>query len=82
VQVIDAYYELNAAEAMIKTKKAAFASAQENFRIVRRKYEENLVLLVEFLDARVQFTNAQIDLIIANYDVLVKKAELERTLAL
>jgi len=82
VQVIDAYFNLDAANSVVKAKRAAFESAKENFRIIKRKYEENLVILVEFLDARVQYTNSQIDVAIAQYELLIKQAELDRALAL
>ncbi|WP_298547855.1 TolC family protein [uncultured Aquimarina sp.] len=82
LQVIDAYYNLEASNTVVSSKKSAFESAKENFRIIKRKYEENLVILVEFLDARVQYTNSQLGLVIAQYNVLKKQAELDRVLAL
>ncbi|NET34004.1 MAG: TolC family protein [Cyanothece sp. SIO1E1] len=82
LQVIDAFTGLQAALSKIEAKEAALASARESFRIIRRKYEENLVLFVELLDARTRFTNAQLEYVIANYDLLIKQAQLERALAL
>lgn len=82
LQVVAASAGLEAAVRQVATKKAALASARESFRILQRKYEENLILFVEFLDARTKFTNAQLEFTIANYDLLIKQAQLERVLAL
>ncbi len=82
VQVVDAYRNLEAAQATVKAKEAAFNSAHESFKIIKRKYEENQVILVEYLDARTKYTNSEIALAIARYELLIRQAELQRTLSL
>lgn len=82
LQVIEAYTGLQASVSKMEAKRSALVSARESFRIVRTKYEENLVLFVELLDARTRFTNAQLDYVITNYDLLIKQAQLERAMAL
>lgn len=82
VQVVDTYQNLIAARQTVKAKEAAALNASESFRIIRRKYEEQQVILVEFLEARTKFTNSQISLAIAEYNLLIKEAELQRVLAL
>jgi outer membrane protein TolC len=82
VQVVDAYRNLKAAQSMVAARAAGAKSAAESFKIIKRKYEESKVILVEYLDARTKFTNSQISLAIAQYDVLIREAELQRVLAL
>jgi len=82
VQVVDAYRNLKAAQSMVAARAAGAKSAAESFKIIKRKYEESQVILVEYLDARTKFTNSQISLAIAQYDVLIREAELQRVLAL
>jgi outer membrane protein TolC len=82
VQVVDAYRNLKAAQSLVIARAAGAKSAAESFKIIKRKYEESTVILVEYLDARTKFTNSQISLAIAQYDVLIREAELQRVLAL
>ena len=82
VQVVDGYHNLQAARSIVASKTAAANSASESFKIIKRKYEENQVILVEYLEARTNFTNSQIGLVIANYDLLIREAQLRRTLSL
>jgi len=80
--VVDAHRNIQAARSTVIANEAAAKSAGESFKIIKRKYEENQVILVEYLDARTKFTNSQIGLVIANYDLLIREAELQRTLSL
>jgi outer membrane protein TolC len=82
VQVVDAYRNLKAAQSTVAARAAGAKSAAESFKIIKRKYEESKAILVEYLDARTKFTNSQISLAIAQYDVLIREAELQRVLAL
>ncbi|MGD1839393.1 MAG: TolC family protein [Thermonemataceae bacterium] len=82
VEVIEASRNLRAAQATVTAKTSALKSASERFKIIKRKYEENQALLVEYLDARTKFTNAATATAIARYDLLIRKAELERVAAL
>ncbi|MEM9981184.1 MAG: TolC family protein, partial [Bacteroidota bacterium] len=82
VEVIEASRNLRAAQATVTAKTSALKSASERFKIIKRKYEENQALLVEYLDARTKFTNAATATTIARYDLLIRKAELERVAAL
>ena len=82
VQVIDAVRNLQAARSTVLARQSAAMNAQEAFKITKRKYEENQVILVEYLDSRTKFTNSQIGLVIANYSLLIREAELQRILSL
>jgi len=82
VQVIQAYKNAQAAYQDFQAKQAGARSAASNFKIINRKYRENMVLLVEYLDARTLLTNSQTQLAIAKYQMLIRNAELVRAAAL
>jgi outer membrane protein len=65
----------DAAEARLK-------SARRSFEIVSRKYEEGMVPHIEFLDARVAMTRAEVNLITTTFDCHIKYAEYERAIGL
>ncbi len=81
MQVNDAYQRKRAAVASIQARQMGLRSAAKTFRLVRRKYEEGQAILVEYLEARTNYTNAQLQLAIARYDYLISDAELNRALA-
>jgi len=53
-------------------------SAQSAFRIINKKFAQGQANLIEYIDARTTMTNANINLIIAEYDHHIKYAEFER----
>lgn len=78
LRVIDAWHTLEAARESLKAKKAGLKAAEASFRIVKRKYDETQVLLVEYIEAQNNFTNARLQHAIARYDLLARESELER----
>ncbi|MEO1055078.1 MAG: hypothetical protein AAFX87_30870, partial [Bacteroidota bacterium] len=52
-------------------------NAEENFRIIRKKYAQNQVILVEFNNARNAYTTAQLQEVIAKYNLKSREAALE-----
>ena len=82
VQVIEAFQQVKASQADLVAKQAAARSAQSNFRIISRKYREDMVLLVEYLDARTLYTNSQTALAIAKYQLLISQAQFTRVASL
>ncbi len=82
MEVIEATRNFQAARSSYQAKMSAARSAKKNFDIISRKYQESLVLLVEFLDARTKYTNSQTSQAIAHYQLLISEAQLERAAAL
>ncbi|SDL76370.1 Outer membrane protein TolC [Catalinimonas alkaloidigena] len=77
LQVTQAYYQLEAAQRKLQATASGQRSAEENFRMVRRKYVEQQVPTVQLTDARTKLTQARISHAIARYDVLIRQAELD-----
>lgn len=82
LEVLSSYKNNEAEKAKLISRRKALNSAKRSFQIVKRKYEESQVLLVELMDSRTNYTNAQLSLAISKYDLLISQAELERTIAL
>ncbi len=74
VQLIEA---VKVNKILIETSKHQLYSAKKSFEIVNNKFELNHASQLDFSEARVRYTRAGINHIIAQYDYLMKYAELE-----
>lgn len=81
LQVVQAYYAIEAARAQIDQAKAEKEAAEKAYSLVNKKFRQGQANLVELTNARTQWTNAQESEIIAQYDYLIRQAELERAAA-
>jgi outer membrane protein len=77
LEVINAWYSLEAAEHNIEAAEAQAKANRKAFEVTSRRYEEGEVSLIEFIDTRTAMTNAEENLIIAEYDYLISHAEYE-----
>ena len=78
LEVINAYYELIAAEKSIRLARQEIQSSEKAFKLVNRKYGIGQANLLEYKEAQTQFDNAQIKAVVAHYNYRIKKSELER----
>jgi outer membrane protein TolC len=81
LQVVSAFYDVEAATKSIDFAKAELDAAKSAFRLMQKRYAQGQANLVEFKNARTQLTSAEQKLIIARFDYEVKLAELERATA-
>jgi outer membrane protein len=82
LQVTSALLELKTSGSALSSAEAQKKSAQEGFRLVKRKYEEGLASMLAFIDARTSLTQAEENLIISRYRYLSDYAEFEKVIAL
>lgn len=82
LEVSNAFYAYQEAIATLESREAQLKSATENFRILTSKYRAGQALPVELREARTTYTTAQLAEVIARYNVLIKKAELEASIQL
>lgn len=80
LQVINAYNEYLAASENVEAARSGELSARKSFQIIDKKYRENQVILVEYLDAQNKHTNAQLNRSMAEYKALAKAAELKKVI--
>ena len=81
LQVLQAYYDLDAANESLVATQSGVANAEQTFRIVDSKYRNGQALLIEFLRVQNDRLTAQLQLSLAREDVLVKRAALDRAVA-
>ena len=77
LQVQEAYDNVAVALETLRTAEERLTSAREGYRIVARQYDAGSSNQVTFLDARTTLTEAELNLNITRYDVLIRQAELE-----
>jgi outer membrane protein TolC len=65
------------AEDKVKARKLALEEAVEAQRLVKKRYENGLGTMIELLAAQSQLDKARADLVAANYDQAVQRAELK-----
>lgn len=82
LQVQDAFDNVEVARQSIQTAEDRLHSAQQSFRLMKRKYEEGMASQVDFIDVRTTLTNAEVNLALTQYDLLLHFANLERAAAL
>ena len=82
LQVLQAYYELDAANESLNATQTGLANAEQTFRLIDSKYRNGQALLVEYLRFQNDRLTAQIQQVLTRYDVLTKRAALDRVTAI
>lgn len=80
LQVIQAYYELESAKQVYAASQSGVTSSAKSFQIIRAKYYEGQVIMLEYIDAQNKLTRAQLTHVINHYELLRKTAELQKTI--
>ncbi len=81
LEVAEAYYAYEEALKTQVARQAERESAQENFRIIEKKYAQNQVIQVTYNDSRNTFTTAQLQEVISKYNVKIRKAALDAAIS-
>lgn len=82
LEVRQAYAAALVAQAAIATADDRLAAARRTFDLVRRRYEEGVASQIEFLDARTQLTNAELNRALTAHRFAIRYFNLERAAAL
>ncbi|HSQ67025.1 MAG TPA: TolC family protein, partial [Polyangiaceae bacterium] len=80
LEVREAYLNLDAAKDAMDVAKAAVAAAEENFRLVGKRYDANTATSFDVVDAEGLLTQARGQLQTATYDYLIARAALKRAM--
>ena len=78
LEVVNAYYDLEAAMKNIELAKAEVESSKKAYKLINKKFVQGQANVVELTNARTDKTNAQMKLIISKFDYLIEQAEFER----
>ncbi len=81
LQVLQAYYDLDAATESLTATQSGVVNANATFRIIDSKYRNGQALLIEFLRYQNDCLTAQLQHSVARTNVLVKRAALDRAVA-
>ena len=81
LQVLQAYYDLDAATESLTATQSGMLNADQTFRVIDSKYRNGQSLLIEFLRYENDRLTAQLQHSLARMDVLVKRAALDRAVA-
>ncbi|MBD2756197.1 TolC family protein [Spirosoma validum] len=81
LQVLQAYYDLDAATESLAATQSGVLNADQTFRVIDSKYRNGQSLLIEFLRYQNDRLTAQIQHSLARMDILVKRAALDRAVA-
>ncbi len=80
LEVRQAYLELTAATEAMVVAQASVASAEENFRLVKKRYEASAATSFDVIDAEALLTQSRGQMQTALYDQLVARAALRRAM--
>lgn len=81
LQVFQAHYDLDAANESLAATQSGILNADATFRVIDSKYRNGQALLIEFLRYQNDRLTAQLQHSLARTDVLVKRAALDRAVA-
>ena len=82
LQVLQAYYDLDAANESLVATQSGIVNADATFRVIDSKYRNGQALLIEFLRYQNDRLTAQLQHSLARTDVFVKRAALDRAVAM
>ncbi len=81
LEIRQTYDNFKIAQKKIEVAEKQLVSARASFELIQKKYQQGAANLIEFLDARSNFTGAEISRLIAYYDYYASYAQLERSTA-
>ena len=80
IEITQNYYQIKSIESQIQSAESAVRSTQKSYNILKTKYENDKILLIELLQAQNRLTSSQLNLDILKFDHLIKLAELNKLL--
>ncbi|MEQ9440464.1 MAG: TolC family protein [Cyclobacteriaceae bacterium] len=82
LEVNDQQQQVQAAYTAWEAARKGVRSAEQNFTLVSKKYQQQQSTLLELLDARSTLTRAQLQTTVAQFDYFKKSAQLESSLGI
>jgi outer membrane protein TolC len=81
LQIINAYYDIQAAAKAVDASRAQAEASEKAFKVVEEKYRQGQAPLIEYIDAQTTMSNSKQSLIIAYFDFKIREADYERATA-
>jgi TolC family type I secretion outer membrane protein len=79
-EVNQAYLNVNSGWELIRATKKALEAARENLRLAWGRYQAGVGTIIEFTDAQVQFSQADLNFVQALYNYRVYEAQLDKAI--
>ena len=80
IEITQIYYQIKTIESQIESAQSALRSSQISYDILKSKYENDKILLIELLQAQNRLTASQLQLDVLKFDHLIKLSELNKAL--
>jgi len=81
LQIINAYYDIQAAVKAVDASRAQVQASEKAFRVVNEKFRLGQAPLIEYIDAQTTMSTSKQNLIIAFFEYKIKEADYERVTA-
>lgn len=81
LEVREAWHNLGVARKDLQSTRHRLDSQKKSFEIMDKKYQQGMALQVEYLDARNNYLQSEIQQVVATFDYYIRQAEFERTVA-
>jgi len=81
LEVREAWHNLAVARKDLQSTRDRLESQRKSFEIMDKKYQQGMALQVEYLDARNNYLQSEIQQVVATFDYHIRYAEFERTVA-
>jgi outer membrane protein len=82
LQTTQAFYELQTARESLKSLNSGLTKAEQYFKVIDSRYRNGNVLLIEYVRAQNELLNAQLQMSLAQFDVLLKQSLLDKVVAI
>jgi outer membrane protein TolC len=82
LDVLTAFEDLRVVNESLDAAQQELSSAEKNFDIVSKKWQQGMASHIEYLDAQNTYTQAELNAIIIKYDYFIKQAALEKAAAM
>ncbi|OGB65891.1 MAG: hypothetical protein A2Y94_11495 [Caldithrix sp. RBG_13_44_9] len=81
LEVREAWHNLVVARKDLQSTRDRLDSQKKSFEIMDKKYQQGMALQVEYLDARNNYLQSEIQQVVATFDYYIRQADFERTVA-
>ena len=80
LEVKNSFIDLTNNIEQLSVAKKRYISAEENFKMIRRRYEEGLAPFINLIDAQTSLDGAKANYVVTYYSTLIAKAKLEKSM--
>jgi outer membrane protein TolC len=80
LEVKNSFIDLTNNIEQLSVAKKRYISAEENFKMIRRRYEEGLAPFINLIDAQTSLDGAKANYVVTYYSTLIAKARLEKSM--